>query len=247
MARRVRLDAELVRRGLARSREQAAELGAPGRVQVAASGPKPATAVEPIRRFWCLDPDVLGYASRGGHKLAGALEAFPARSRAGECWMPVPPPAGSPTCCSAGRRGGDRRRRRLRPTGLAPAAPIRAFACIDRTNVRDLTPAPSAARSTSPSPTSRSSRSARARRRWPPARPTDLMPLVKPQFEVGREALGPAGVVHDPALRAEAERAFRGGGPTGLGRCTRGCAAGCPDRRATSSSSSVAPGDALRA
>ena len=34
MARRIRLDAELVRRGLARSREQAAELVAAGRVEV---------------------------------------------------------------------------------------------------------------------------------------------------------------------------------------------------------------------
>ena len=35
MARRARLDAELVRRGLARSREQAAELIEQGRVKVA--------------------------------------------------------------------------------------------------------------------------------------------------------------------------------------------------------------------
>ena len=46
MARRMRRDAELVRRGLARSREQAADLIAAGRVAVAgqAAG-KPATQV----------------------------------------------------------------------------------------------------------------------------------------------------------------------------------------------------------
>src|SRR6478672_11127590 len=32
----------------------------------------------------------------------------------------------------------------------------------------------------------------------------DLLPLVKPQFEVGRERLGAGGVVRDPALRAAA-------------------------------------------
>jgi 23S rRNA (cytidine1920-2'-O)/16S rRNA (cytidine1409-2'-O)-methyltransferase len=32
----------------------------------------------------------------------------------------------------------------------------------------------------------------------------DLVPMVKPQFEVGRERLGSGGVVRDPALRAEA-------------------------------------------
>jgi 23S rRNA (cytidine1920-2'-O)/16S rRNA (cytidine1409-2'-O)-methyltransferase len=32
----------------------------------------------------------------------------------------------------------------------------------------------------------------------------DIVPMVKPQFEVGRDRLGPGGVVRDPALRAEA-------------------------------------------
>ena len=45
----------------------------------------------------------------------------------------------------------------------------------------------------------------------------DLLPLVKPQFEVGRERLGAGGVVRDPALRADAVRErCRRGGPTGL-------------------------------
>jgi 23S rRNA (cytidine1920-2'-O)/16S rRNA (cytidine1409-2'-O)-methyltransferase len=34
----------------------------------------------------------------------------------------------------------------------------------------------------------------------------DLLPMVKPQFEVGRERLPSGGVVRDPALRAEAVR-----------------------------------------
>jgi len=34
----------------------------------------------------------------------------------------------------------------------------------------------------------------------------DLLPMVKPQFEVGRERVGAKGVVRDPRLRAEAIR-----------------------------------------
>jgi 23S rRNA (cytidine1920-2'-O)/16S rRNA (cytidine1409-2'-O)-methyltransferase len=34
----------------------------------------------------------------------------------------------------------------------------------------------------------------------------DLVLMVKPQFEVGRERLGSGGVVRDPALRADAVR-----------------------------------------
>src|ERR1700749_506019 len=73
-----RLDAELVRRGLARSREQAVALIAAGRVEVkGVVAAKPASGVSPdtpvrVRS----DADDPGYASRGAHKLAGALSAF---------------------------------------------------------------------------------------------------------------------------------------------------------------------------
>ncbi len=79
--RRLRLDAELVRRGLARSREHASELIAAGRVSVnKAVASKPATGVTTdadlvVRE----DPSSPDYASRGGHKLAGALAAFQPR------------------------------------------------------------------------------------------------------------------------------------------------------------------------
>ena len=76
--RRLRLDAELVRRGLARSREHATELIAAGRVSVnKAPATKPATGVTTdadlvVRE----DPTSPDYASRGGHKLAGALDVL---------------------------------------------------------------------------------------------------------------------------------------------------------------------------
>ena len=78
MARRTRLDAELVRRGLARSREQAATLIADGRVEVrGAVASKAAAQVDPADALRVRDaPGGAEYASRGGHKLAGALAAF---------------------------------------------------------------------------------------------------------------------------------------------------------------------------
>src|SRR3954454_15566437 len=74
-----RLDAELVRRGLARSREHAGALIAAGRVELrGVVATKPSSGVDAdasVRvRADQADPD---YASRGGHKLAGALAAFP--------------------------------------------------------------------------------------------------------------------------------------------------------------------------
>ena len=126
MGTRRRLDAELVRRGLARSREQAAELVAAGRVVVAGqSAGKPATQVtadDPIA--------VAGRRARArstcrgaAHKLAGALAAFPGLSRGG----PALPGRGRVhrrlhRRAAARRRGaGGRGGRRLRPAGLGAA------------------------------------------------------------------------------------------------------------------------------
>jgi 23S rRNA (cytidine1920-2'-O)/16S rRNA (cytidine1409-2'-O)-methyltransferase len=46
----------------------------------------------------------------------------------------------------------------------------------------------------------------------------DLLPMVKPQFEVGKESLPSGGVVRDPAARADAVRRVAGqAGELGLG------------------------------
>jgi 23S rRNA (cytidine1920-2'-O)/16S rRNA (cytidine1409-2'-O)-methyltransferase len=80
----VRLDAELVRRGLARSREQAGELVAAGRVTVAGQrAAKPATQVTKDAPISVAGPEEPGYVSRGGHKLAGALAVFGPMGSAG--------------------------------------------------------------------------------------------------------------------------------------------------------------------
>jgi 23S rRNA (cytidine1920-2'-O)/16S rRNA (cytidine1409-2'-O)-methyltransferase len=76
--RRLRLDAELVRRRLARSREHASRADRRRRVKVSgAVATKPATGVTTDVAIVVIDdPDGPDYVSRGGHKLAGALAAF---------------------------------------------------------------------------------------------------------------------------------------------------------------------------
>ena len=77
MARR-RLDAELVRRGLARSREQAQEFISAGVVTVkGAVATKAATQVETSDPVEVVVAEGHGYVSRGAVKLNGALDAFP--------------------------------------------------------------------------------------------------------------------------------------------------------------------------
>lgn len=77
MARRARVDAELVRRGLARSRQQAAELIGAGKVRIdGLPAVKPATAVSDTTALTVVTDSERAWVSRGAHKLVGALEAF---------------------------------------------------------------------------------------------------------------------------------------------------------------------------
>ena len=213
MPRRLRLDAELVRRGLARSREHAAELIAAGRVSVSgAVAGKPATGVTTdVAIVVREDPDRPDYVSRGGHKLAGALEAFE--------------PAGLAVvgrrCLDAGASTGGFTDVLLRhgarqvvavDVGYGQLAwPLRSDDRVvvhDRTNVRELT----------------------AEMIGGPvdlvvgdlsfislelvldpligvtAPDGDLALMVKPQFEVGKGRVGKGGVVREPELREEAVR-----------------------------------------
>ena len=217
--RRLRLDAELVRRGLARSREHASELIAAGRVSVnKAVATKPATGVTTdadlvVRE----DPDDPDYASRGGaqaRRSARGLHARSAsRSRAGGAWTPAPRRAGSPTCCCGQGAA------RWSPSTWATASwcgrcsndpRVRVH---DRTNIReidtDLIGGPvdlvvgdlsfislelvldALIGVTAPD--------------------GDLVLMVKPQFEVGKERLGKGGVVRDLGHRADAVDAVAAG------------------------------------
>jgi 23S rRNA (cytidine1920-2'-O)/16S rRNA (cytidine1409-2'-O)-methyltransferase len=73
---RARLDLELVRRGLARSRAEAASLVAEGRVRVGgAPASKPARLVHPAEPLLVV-PGSSPFVSRGGQKLRHALDTF---------------------------------------------------------------------------------------------------------------------------------------------------------------------------
>jgi len=210
MARRTRLDAELVRRGLARSREQAAQLVAAGRVQVRGNqASKPAAMVDPADPVRVLADEADGYVSRGAHKLLGALGAF----------TPLGLRVAGRRCLDAGASTGGFTQVLLGAGATDVAAvdvgygqlawPLRTDGRVrvyERTNVRTLAPdaiggtvdltvadlsfislrlvLPALAGCTGPD--------------------GDLVPMVKPQFEVGRERVGSGGVVRDPALRTSA-------------------------------------------
>lgn len=209
--RLLRLDAELVRRGLARSREHASELVRSGRVTVNGTiAGKPATGVGTdvpiVVREASDDP---GYVSRGGHKLAGALATF----------QPQGLQVNGRRCLDAGASTGGFTDVLLRAgAGEVVAVDVGygqlawslsqdpRVTVVDRTNIReiDLTTI---------------------------GRPVDLVvgdlsfislllvlePLisvtsvegdlvlmVKPQFEVGKERVGKGGVVRDLSLRTDA-------------------------------------------
>lgn len=207
MTRRARVDAELVRRGLARSRQQAAELIGAGRVTIdGMPAAKPATAVSSTAALAVRGAAERTWVSRGAHKLIGALSAFGVDVAGRRCLD-----AGAST-------GGftevllDRGATEVVAVDVGYgqlAWSLRSdprVRVIERTNVRDLVPdaiggpadlvvadlsfislgmvLPALVRCSTPG--------------------ADIVPMVKPQFEVGREQVGAGGVVSDPDLRAGA-------------------------------------------
>ena len=209
--RRLRLDQELVRRKLARSREHASELIAAGRVTVSgATATKPATGVTTdVAIVVADDPDRPDFVSRGGHKLEGALAAF----------EPLGLSVAGRRCLDAGASTGGFTDVLLRRGARQVVAVDVGYGQLawrlqqdervdvhDRTNVRELTTEliggpvdvvvgdlsfislelvlDALLGVTEPD--------------------GDLALMVKPQFEVGKDRVGKGGVVRDPELRAEA-------------------------------------------
>jgi 23S rRNA (cytidine1920-2'-O)/16S rRNA (cytidine1409-2'-O)-methyltransferase len=208
---RRRLDAELVRRGLARSREHATTLIRSGRVIVTgAPASKASTQVGTDVAIEVRDPSHHpDYASRGGLKLAGALDAF---QRLGLS-------VSGRRCLDAGASTGGFTDVLIRAGasqvvavdvgygqlawGLRNDPRVRV---LDRTNVRHLSPEaagglvdlvvadlsfisltlviPTLAALVEPA--------------------GDLVLLVKPQFEVGKDQAGRGGIVRSSKRRAEA-------------------------------------------
>lgn len=209
--RRLRLDAELVRRGLAPSRERAAGLIHDGRVRVAgATATKPATGVTTDVAIVVTEADAgPDYVSRGAHKLAGALAAFAPRGLV----------VAGRRCLDAGASTGGFTDVLLR-SGAAEVVAVDVgygqlhwslrqdprVTVVDRQNVRALTPDLVGG----PVDLVVGDLSFISLRLVLDAllgvtRPEgDLALMVKPQFEVGKDRVGKGGVVRDPGLRAEA-------------------------------------------
>jgi 23S rRNA (cytidine1920-2'-O)/16S rRNA (cytidine1409-2'-O)-methyltransferase len=208
MVRRSRLDAELVRRGLARSREHAVTLIAEGRVAVSGrAATKPATGVEPDTPVVVrTDPDQPSWVSRGAHKLIGALDALPVAVEGRRA-------------LDAGASTGGFSEVLLR-RGAAEVVAVDVgygelawslrtddrVRVLERTNVRTLTPEAI----DGPVDLVVADLSFISLRLVLPALTqcarddADLLLMVKPQFEVGRERLGAGGVVREPEHRVQA-------------------------------------------
>jgi 23S rRNA (cytidine1920-2'-O)/16S rRNA (cytidine1409-2'-O)-methyltransferase len=207
---RARLDAELVRRGLAKSREQAGELVAAGLVTVAGQrAGKAATQVSRDVPITIADTGDPGYVSRGGHKLAGALAVF------GPAGLAV---AGR-DCLDAGASTGGFTDVLLRAGAAHVVAADVGYGqlawslrtdprvtVLDRVNVRALegvSPVPGLVVADLSFISLALVLPALAAGAAPDA---DFVLLVKPQFEVGKGRVGAGGVVRDPADRADAVR-----------------------------------------
>jgi 23S rRNA (cytidine1920-2'-O)/16S rRNA (cytidine1409-2'-O)-methyltransferase len=199
---RRRLDAELVRRGLLGSRRQAVEAITAGRVRVGGSpAPAPARLVavdEPIQ--------VTGappcFVSRGGEKLAAALERFVVDVRDKRCLDAGASTGGFTDCLlqagaahveavDVGRgqlawvlrddpRVTVRERTNVRALEASDLGGPVDVTVADLSFISLVTVAPALARCTAPD--------------------GDLVLLVKPQFEAGRPRIGKGGVVRDPAV-----------------------------------------------
>ena len=205
MPARIRLDKLLVERGLAPSRERAQALILAGKVLVAEQKlEKPGSSVDPQAAVRLLGED-LKYVSRGGLKLELALEHWKIDVRGRDC-LDVGASTGGFTDCLL--QHGARKVIAV-DTGygqihikLRQDARVRL---LERTNARYLTrqqvgqtvdlaafdlafisvtlvlPAAMAA-----------------------AEPREIVVLVKPQFEAGREHVSKGGIVRDPAAQQAA-------------------------------------------
>ncbi|MCL1897607.1 MAG: TlyA family RNA methyltransferase [Micrococcales bacterium] len=207
---RRRLDAELVRRDLARSRAHALELVAAGAVTLDGHvASKPATQVDGAQALVVKTEQADLYASRGGDKLAGALQALGSSA----------PTIKDQVCLDAGASAGGFTDVLLRRGAALVHAVDVGYGQLawqlrtnpkvlvkDRTNVRhlqpgDLKPQPQLVVADLSFISLTTVLPALSAVATPSAH---LFTLVKPQFEVGKKALPAGGVVKDKAARAGA-------------------------------------------
>lgn len=209
MAKRSRLDAELVRRGHARSRGHAAEIIENGFVLVSGMvASKAATQIGTDQPIVVRTPsEEPTYVSRGAHKLIGALDAFELEVKGRRALD-----AGAST---GGFTDVLLRRGVAHVTAVDVgygqlAWPLRSddrVRVMERVNVRELTPEQIG----DPRPdlvvgdlSFISLKLVLGALRDCVAADADFSMMVKPQFEVGKARVGAGGVVREPELRAEA-------------------------------------------
>lgn len=220
MTKPLRLDAELVRRRLVRSRAEATRAIHDGEVLVKGMRvTKPATLVASDVSI-ALAADRPRFVSRGGDKLDGALAAFDIVVE-GRKWLDAGASTGGFTdrLLQGGARevvavdvGYGQLDWRLRNDSRVHV--------LERVNVRDLRPedlpwAPDGVVADLSFISLRLVLPALAKIAGSDA---DLVLLVKPQFEVGRENVGKGGVVTDPGLwRRALEGVADAGGGLGWG------------------------------
>jgi 23S rRNA (cytidine1920-2'-O)/16S rRNA (cytidine1409-2'-O)-methyltransferase len=198
---KIRLDHLLVRRGLAESRSQAQALVLAGHVRVNRQvAPKPGAKVAADAHVTVHQP--LPYVSRGGLKLAAALDAFHV-SVAGAVCADVGASTGGFTDC-------------LLQQGAARVYAIdvgygqlawklrqdKRVVVMERTNARYLEALSEPVRIVTLDASFIS-----LRLLFPAvvgwlAPGADVIPLVKPQFEAERKQVGKGGVVRDPAVHS---------------------------------------------
>lgn len=205
-----RLDAALAERGLARSRTHAATLIAAGLVSVDGQPVlKSSAKVSDASRLEVAASD--HYVSRAAHKLIAALDGF-AVSVAGRTVLDAGASTGgfSQVCAERGAR-------RVLAVDVGHgqlAVEVRqhpAVFAVEGCNVRDLDAAALAALTGVPEQPELvvadlsfiSLRTVLPALRGTATPDADFVLLVKPQFEVGRGGVR-EGIVHDPALRADA-------------------------------------------
>lgn len=205
-----RIDALLAERGLVGSRTSGAECVRAGRVRIGRDGPlarKPSELVAEDAELLVTEPP--RFVSRGGIKLENALEAF-AIDVAGMRCLDVGASTGGFTDCLL-KRGAARvvaldvARGQL-DWGLRNDPRVEV---IERRNARELDPdqLPFAADLATVDLSFISVVKVLSAVAGCVGEDGELLVLVKPQFELGRERVGKGGVVRDPAARRDALRA----------------------------------------
>ena len=220
MTKPLRLDAELVRRGLVASRSEAGRAIQGGKVVVRGIPvTRPATLVSPEVSITFAAPPA-PFVSRGGEKLAGALDSLDVRV-AERRWLDAGASTGGFTDC-------------LLQRGAAEVVAVDVgygqldwqlrndprVTVVERTNVRTLIPnvLPWPADGVVADLSFISLTLVLVALKGVATEDVDMLLLVKPQFEVGNEAVGKGGVVRDPALwRSAIERVVQAAEGSGLG------------------------------